>query len=32
MSDAGGDAPRLTAEPVVIDYETYSKIHDCRDR
>jgi hypothetical protein len=24
--------PRLTAEPVVIDYETFSKIHDCHDR
>src|SRR5436190_19410166 len=24
--------PCLTAEPVVIDYETFSKIHDCHDR
>jgi hypothetical protein len=23
---------RLTAEPVVIDYETFCKIHDCHDR
>ena len=22
----------LTAEPVVIDYETFCKIHDCHDR
>src|ERR1700687_2164558 len=24
--------PCLTAEPVVIDYETFCKIHDCHDR
>src|SRR5436853_4504589 len=23
---------RRTAEPVVIDYETFAKIHDCHDR
>src|SRR5271169_2962422 len=28
----GRQHPRLTAEPVVIDYETFSKIHDCHDR
>src|SRR5271154_1862968 len=28
----GGQRPGLTAEPVVIDYETFSKIHDCHDR
>jgi transposase-like protein len=28
----GGNVPRLTAEPVVIDYETFAKIHICRDR
>ena len=28
----GRRRPRLTAEPVVIDYETFSKIHDCHDR
>src|SRR6516162_7347797 len=27
-----GRRPCLTAEPVVIDYETFCKIHDCRDR
>src|ERR1700693_2340549 len=28
----GRQHPRLTAEPVVIDYETFCKIHDCHDR
>jgi transposase len=28
----GRQRPGLTAEPVVIDYETFSKIHDCHDR
>src|SRR5580704_17881741 len=28
----GRQHPRLTAEPVVIDYETFSKVHDCHDR
>src|SRR5215467_12786742 len=28
----GRQHPRLTAEPVVIDYETFSRIHDCHDR
>ena len=28
----GRQHPRLTAEPVVIDFETFCKIHDCRDR
>src|SRR4029077_5597097 len=28
----GRSRPRLTAEPVVIDYETFCKIHDCHDR
>src|SRR5271169_6409847 len=28
----GREHPRPTAEPVVIDYETFSKIHDCHDR
>jgi hypothetical protein len=27
----GRQHPRLTPEPVVIDYETFSKIHDCHD-
>src|SRR6516165_2691356 len=28
----GRSRPCLTAEPVVIDYETFCKIHDCHDR
>src|SRR5271155_6065955 len=28
----GRQRPGLTAEPVVIDYETFCKIHDCHDR
>src|SRR6516162_3110259 len=28
----GRRRPCLTAEPVVIDYETFCKIHDCHDR
>ena len=28
----GRQHPRLTAEPVVIDFETFCKIHDCHDR
>src|SRR5271165_6804964 len=28
----GRRRPCLTAEPVVIDYETFCKIHDCRNR
>ena len=28
----GRRSPCLTAEPVVIDYETFCKIHDCHDR
>src|SRR6201997_4669471 len=27
-----GPRPGRTAEPVVIDYETFAKIHDCHDR
>jgi transposase len=27
-----GHRPGRTAEPVVIDYETFAKIHDCHDR
>ncbi len=29
---SGGQRSGLTAEPAVIDYETFAKIHDCRDR
>ena len=29
---AAGPSAALTAEAVVIDYETFAKIHDCRDR
>src|SRR6202035_5307114 len=29
---AGANARCRTAEPVVIDYETFAKIHDCHDR
>jgi len=28
----GRQRPRLNAEPVVIDYETFCKIHDCHER
>jgi hypothetical protein len=28
----GRQRPRLNAEPVVINYETFCKIHDCHDR
>src|SRR6202142_4516172 len=28
----GRHPPRLTAEPVVIDYETFCNLHDCHDR
>ena len=28
----GRRRPCLTAEPAVIDYETFCKIHDCHDR
>src|SRR5258706_14876639 len=28
----GRQRPRLNSEPVVIDYETFCKIHDCHER